>query len=211
MLLQISSGRGPSECELAVGLFLVALKKELGDFEILASEAGRHNGTYKSVIIRTNKANKKDSIATDLVGTILWINKSPYRPNHGRKNWFIGVKAIDEPADSIYKTGIGGIVYQSFKSSGKGGQHINKTESAVRAIHTATGLSAISSEERSQHLNKKNALQRLRALLANVQSNTDLEMQHTLNHNHNLLVRGNPVRIYEGTVFKRIIKEDYKK
>ncbi len=53
----------------------------------------------------------------------------------------------------------------TFRSTGKGGQYVNKTDSAVRLRHTATGITVISRRERSQYLNKKNAIQRLRKKL----------------------------------------------
>lgn len=51
---------------------------------------------------------------------------------------------------------------ESFKSSGKGGQHVNKTESAVRLTHLPTGLVTYSQQERSQFLNKRICLSKLR-------------------------------------------------
>jgi len=51
---------------------------------------------------------------------------------------------------------------ESFKSSGKGGQHVNKTESAVRLTHIATGIVTYSQQERSQFLNKKLCIEKLR-------------------------------------------------
>ena len=53
-----------------------------------------------------------------------------------------------------------------FRASGPGGQKRNKTESAVRLRHEASGLSAIAVESRSQHDNRQSALRRLRALIA---------------------------------------------
>ena len=51
---------------------------------------------------------------------------------------------------------------ETFRSSGPGGQHVNKTESAVRLRHTPTGLVVTSQQERSQHRNKALCLQKLR-------------------------------------------------
>ncbi len=49
-----------------------------------------------------------------------------------------------------------------FRSSGKGGQHVNKTSSAVRLTHLTTGIVVSCQEERSQYLNKKRCLEKLR-------------------------------------------------
>jgi len=202
MLIHLTAGRGPAECELAVGRFLTILAQEY-DIEVLAKEEGRYAGCFKSALVRTEINNPS------LQGTVQWICRSPYRSNHKRKNWFIGVNQVDEPKDCTYETGNGGgVIFQTFRSGGKGGQHINKTESAVRAIHIATGLTAISSDERSQHQNKKTAQERLYELLRQRKEDSLLDEKDALFFNHNNLSRGNPIRIYEGIGFKRIYSGD---
>lgn len=55
---------------------------------------------------------------------------------------------------------------QAYKASGPGGQHVQKTDSAIRLIHRPTGLRVSSQAERSQYLNKKNCLEKLKKKLA---------------------------------------------
>lgn len=57
---------------------------------------------------------------------------------------------------------------QTYKASGKGGQHVQKTDSAVRLIHRPSGLRVTCQEERSQFLNKKICLEKLRKKLENL-------------------------------------------
>lgn len=197
MELQLSSGQGPEECELAVGKLLAALKAEFPDIEVLDSVPGRKAGCYCSVRIQSR------TDLSFLEGTVKWICQSPFRPNHKRKNWFVDVSLCAKAGQADYNESL--VRFETFRSGGKGGQHVNKVETGVRAIHIPTGLSVTSTEARSQHMNKKLALNRLCELLA-TQNRQSKETAKSLNRlEHTRIERGNPNRVYCGIEFSRHI------
>ena len=91
--------------------------------------------------------------------------------------------------------------FETCRAGGKGGQHVNKTESAVRAVHTATGVSVRVESERSQHANKKRALELLAVKLA--AQHAEQMGRHAADAHAQLyqLERGNAVRVFRGKSF----------
>lgn len=90
MIIQISSGQGPAECELAVCKLFETLKKEYPNIKEISSHKSRFSDCYTSIMFET-----EDDLS-NLEGTIQWICQSPFRPNHRRKNWFVDVSIIPE-------------------------------------------------------------------------------------------------------------------
>lgn len=197
--LQLSSGRGPAECEWVVGQLAPRLSRDLAGqgltVEEIARTVGEHSGDAKSILLRVSSPEASAPIQNWL-GTIQWIGASPYRPYHGRKNWFVSVAVFKEPAADHWQTTE--VRIDTLRAGGPGGQHVNRTESAVRVTHLPTGLSAIAQEERSQHLNRRLALARLANLFAERAETKTLEDNTTRWRQHTSLIRGNPVRIYRG-------------
>lgn len=195
LYLQITSGRGPEECSLVVALtvkkIIASAKKEGLTVEVLDRVSGHLNRTLLSATLLIEGENCK-ILQKEWEGTVLWIAQSPYRVYHKRKNWFIKICSFEVPAwNEIDEKEI---VYQALRASGPGGQHVNKTESAVRATHQPSGLSVTASDQRSQFQNKKLATQRLKVKLAawNTEQSMLLAQQNWDSHNH--LQRGNPVK-----------------
>lgn len=192
MRVQISSGQGPAECELAVALFYEQLKREVGRTELIRRTAGKKPGGYSSIVFET------ETDLSSLEGSVLWICKSPYRPGHKRKNWYIDVSILEQIPKIEEDMNIR---FETFRSGGKGGQHVNKVETGVRAVHIPTGISVVSTEARSQHMNKKLAVNRLCDILAERNAVIGQKEKELAWLEHTRLERGNPVRIYEGERF----------
>jgi peptide chain release factor 2 len=106
-------------------------------------------------------------------GTHRLVRISPFDNQGRRQTSFATVQvwpAMDDPDVEVNESDIR---MEVFRASGAGGQHVNKTSSAVRLIHEPTGLVASSQEERSQLQNREKALTRLKAMIA-----AQIEEQH---------------------------------
>lgn len=193
MLIQISAGQGPEECQIAVGKLFESLKKEFSDIELISMKEGRKRDYFHSILFETQND------LSFLQGTILWICKSPIRENHKRKNWFVDVSVIPETEEiskeEDYKI-------EKFHSGGKGGQNVNKVETGIRVIHIPTGIAVVSTEERSQFMNKQKAIKRLQGILSAMEQENVAKQTNQAWKEHYEFVRGNPVRVYEGMNFK---------
>lgn len=196
MILQISSGKGPVECRVAVGGIYRALKKEFSDIEMITAVKGEVEGAFSSIVFSSVQDLSR------LEGTMQWICKSKYRPGHKRKNWFVDVSIIPEPEEISEKLTSDTVRIEKFHSGGPGGQNVNKVETGVRVIHTPTGITVSSTRERSQFANKQDALKKLSAVLREMnETNKDLQKTDAWSK-HAQIVRGNPIRVYEGERFE---------
>lgn len=193
MRIQISSGQGPAECELAAGLLYEELKKEAADIRLISFTQGKRREGFSSIIFET------EHDFSGLEGSVLWICKSPYRPEHKRKNWYVDVSIL-EAVPRVTEEKL--VRIETFRSGGKGGQNVNKVETGVRAIHIPTGTAVVSTEARSQHMNKQIACNRLCEILAEMNMESGRKEKNLAWMEHARLERGNPVRIYEERSFR---------
>ncbi|MBR1599341.1 MAG: peptide chain release factor-like protein [Lachnospiraceae bacterium] len=226
MILQISSGQGPKECELVVGKLFSSLQAEFPDIEKIYEFPSDDKNCYKSIMFSVHE----DLSVLD--GSVKWVCASPFRPHHKRKNWFVDVSVIPEiegnehgsaQGDSAYGKGTsekiygesGGecsrkacyyddrdIVFESFHSGGNGGQNVNKVETGVRITHVPTGIVVTSTSERSQHMNRMDALKKLNTILSQREKQKQDRQKNQAWIEHTRLERGNPVRVYRGMEFK---------
>ena len=194
LLIQLSAAHGPAECEYALALTLRELLKAAARdgiavdvVEKCATPAG-----CRSALLRS-EGERAARWFEPWVGSIQWVFTSPFRAHHKRRNWFVAVQACPLPP-SIPEDGE--IIFRPCKASGRGGQHVNTTDSAVHATHVASGIAVKVMAERSQHANRRLARQLLALKLAerNAQGQDDAKRARSLQHW--AVERGRPVKMF---------------
>lgn len=202
--LLITSGRGPAECRIAVRKVMGAITAEASarglESDCVEGPNPDGHGPASAIVVIHGEA--AAALAQPWVGAIQWVAQSPFRPHHKRKNWFVGVVELPPPPDAPKALAVNDVRFEAFRAGGPGGQHQNKTESAVRATHIETGLSVVARGERSQHRNKALALERMAALLK-LQGELDaITARNDTHAAHDRLERGRPVKRFKGTAFR---------
>jgi len=206
ILLQLSANTGPEECCLAVRKALAYLIDEAAALvvrvEVLEQVPGEHPGNLRSVLLAL-EGEQAHALAQRWQGSVQWVCPSPYRPGHKRKNWFIGAELFepDAPAgaQALHDKDLR---VETLRASGPGGQHVNKTDSAVRATHLPTGLSVKVQTERSQHANKRLARALLACKLAALAQQAMGQSRAERRIQHHQVERGNAGRVFFGGAFR---------
>lgn len=203
--LQVTSGQGPAECQWVAARVAEKIEQACADQDIscrrLETIGGDQANTAKSVLLAM-QGEEASKLAGTWRGTIQWVGKSFYRPNHRRKNWFVGVDVIEQPSTPHWSTK--DLKIDVMRASGPGGQHVNKTGTAVRITHVPTGLLAIAQEERSQQQNRRLALGRLARMFEQRKQEAHATTRQQRRQQHNTLERGNPTRVYRGADFRLV-------
>lgn len=200
--LLITSGAGPAECNQAIAKVLDRMKREADALGVGLdiSETPAKHGPKSAIVVVHGVASRV--FTQRWCGTIRWRARSELRPNCKRANWFIGVFELAPDPAGRTEISPSDVSFESFRAGGPGGQHQNKVDSAVRAVHLPTGLATVVRQTRSQHRNKALALKRLQGLLVARSAAADAERKYKQSQLHNELERGNPVRRFKGGAFR---------
>lgn len=200
LLLQLSAGTGPDECARAVALAILKLSKECQQANVslraIEQVAGSKAGCVKSALFQLS-GESAERMAERWQGVMQWICASPYRPRHKRKNWFFSSQVF-ELEELGYSDAIR---FQTCRASGAGGQHVNKTDSAVQATHVDSGITVRVESERSQHANKRLARVLIQHKLAERRQVQQSQQSKQRWLQHWDLERGNAVRVFKGESF----------
>jgi peptide chain release factor len=201
--LHATTGRGPDECQAALMGIVMAIQVDAMAFgltyDLLETEDAPHG--YSSALMAID-GDDAEAFGKTWNGTMQWLCKSFIRPNHKRKRWFIKISMMMVPP-KLAEISQADLTWESMKASGPGGQHVNKTESAVRLTHKPTGIAVTAQEERSQHRNKSLALAKLYSRIADINAETARDVAQDRWDDHNTLERGGAIRTFEGPKFKQ--------
>ena len=199
VILQITAGKGPAECCRVVALMQQTILKQAKqqgiEADVLENIKGGEENTLLSATIMLSAINM-DALIAEWKGSVQWIGQSPFRKNHKRKNWFIGIECFD--IKELPAWDIKDVKLETCRASGPGGQNVNKVDTAVRGLHIPSGIQVFAMDSRSQLENKKLCLSRLEAKVMAWQTGKLIEQQQDKWLQHHSLQRGNPVKTFRG-------------
>ena len=164
--LDIQSGSGGTEAQdwaaMLERMYLKYCEKSGFNIEVLEESDGEVAG-IKSATLKVTGEYAYGRLRTE-TGVHRLVRKSPFDSGNRRHTSFASVFAYPEVDDTIeVEINPADLRIDTYRASGAGGQHINKTDSAVRITHLPTGIVAECQEGRSQHGNKAQALKVLTA------------------------------------------------
>ncbi len=198
-ILAIHAGAGGTEsqdwAEMLLRMYLRWAERRGYEAEILDSSPGEEAGV-KSVIIGITGDYSFGYLKSEH-GVHRLVRLSPFDADHARHTSFALVEIMPEAkADVDITIAADDLKVETFRSSGPGGQHMQKTSSAVRLTHLPTGLVVACQSERSQYRNKEIAMKILRSRLLELHLTEQAEENARLKGKHVAAGWGNQIRSY---------------
>jgi peptide chain release factor 2 len=197
--LDIQAGAGGTEAQdwaqMLLRMYLKWAASRGFDAEVFDSQAGEVAG-IKSATIEIKGEYAYGWLRTE-TGVHRLVRKSPFDSGNRRHTSFASVFVSPEVDDDIkIDLNPADIKMDVYRSSGAGGQHVNKTESAVRLTHGPTGIVVACQNERSQHKNRATAMKMLKAKMYELEFNKRNAAAKVLEDSKSDVSWGNQIRSY---------------
>lgn len=198
-ILEINSGAGGVEAqdwgEMLLRLFLRWAERRGFKAEVLDIRYGEEAG-IKNAVVYLEGGNVFGYLRSER-GVHRLVRISPFDSNARRHTSFASVSVMPDVEEDIeIEVREEDLRIDTYRSGGAGGQHINKTDSAVRLTHLPTGLVAACQSSRSQHQNKANAMRLLKAKLYEVEKEKKREELDKLAGERRKIDFGSQIRSY---------------
>jgi peptide chain release factor 2 len=164
--LEVNAGAGGTEAqdwaEMLMRMYSRWAEQHAHKVELLETSEGEQAG-IKSATLRVSGANAYGWLKTE-TGVHRLVRISPFDANARRQTSFASIWVYPVVDDTIeIEVREADLKVDTFRASGAGGQHVNKTESAIRITHVPTGIIVACQTDRSQHRNRATAMQMLKA------------------------------------------------
>ncbi len=198
-ILKLNAGAGGTEscdwCSMLYRMYTRWAERKGFSLEVLDYLDGDEAGV-KSVTFQINGENAYGYLKSEK-GVHRLVRISPFNAQGKRQTSFVSLDVmpdIEEDLDVEIKDE--DIRIDTYRSSGAGGQHINKTSSAIRITHFPTGIVVTCQNERSQHMNKDKAMQMLKAKLYMLKQEENAEKLSDIRGDVKEIGWGNQIRSY---------------